>query len=516
MKHQKINLVVREATYDDISAIVALSKRIYGKDAMTQKELRGQLANFPEGQFVATYNDEVVGHCATFIISGELALQPHSWVQITGYGYASRHDPEGDYLYGMDMCVDEKLRGLRIGQRLYDQRKQLCVDLGLKGIIFGGRMPGLYRKIKQCGSAEAYVELVRNNALRDPVINFQLRNGFEILGVLSHYLPFDNESLGHATHMLWRNPLVDHDAERRQEQRGRTKNSVRIASVQYQVRKMRSFEDFSQQIEYFVDVAADYRADFILFPEMLTLPLLSIESQKLSPQESIEKITKYTDAFVAFMQKLAIAYNINIIGGSHPTKVVGDAIENHAYVFLRNGEVHYQPKIHPTPNERYWWNVKGGNKLKPIQTDCGPIGVLICYDAQFPELARHLTDQGAKILFVPFCTDERQGFLRVHYCCQARAIENQIYVATSGIVGNLPDVENMDVHYAQSGIFTPCDFPFARDGIAALADSNTETIIFADVKIDQLMVSRNSGTVQNLKDRRFDLYRVEWNKSHEI
>ncbi|MFT6072830.1 MAG: putative amidohydrolase [Alphaproteobacteria bacterium] len=263
-------------------------------------------------------------------------------------------------------------------------------------------------------------------------------------------------------------------------------------------------------MEYFIDVAADYRADFVTFPELITIPLLSIEKRRLSPEESIAKITEYTDEFVNFMQQAAVSYNINIIGGSHPTRIANGDIENHAYVFLRNGEVYAQPKIHPTPNERYWWNIKGGNYLKTIPTDCGDIGVLICYDSEFPELSRHLTDQGAKIIFVPFCTDERQGYLRVRYCSQARAIENQIYVVTAGVVGNLPDVENMDVHYAESAIFTPCDFPFARDGIAAIADTNTETIIFADLKMDQLTISRNSGTVQNLNDRRFDLYSVTW------
>ena len=72
---------------------------------------------------------------------------------------------------------------------------------------------------------------------------------------------------------------------------------------------------------------------------------------------------------------------------------------------------------------------------------------MICHDAQFPELARHLVDQGAMILFVPFCTDERRGYLRVRYCCQARAIENQVYVVMSGNVGNLPNVHNMDIQY---------------------------------------------------------------------
>lgn len=123
---------------------------------------------------------------------------------------------------------------------------------------------------------------------------------------------------------------------------------------------------------------------------------------------------------------------------------------------------HEQAKIHITPSEAESWKVQGGNALNAIQTDRGLIGVLICYDAEFPELARRLTEQGIHTLFVPFCTDERQGFLRVRYCCQARAVENQIYVALAGNVGNLPNVANMDIQYAQSCILMPCDFDPSR------------------------------------------------------
>jgi predicted amidohydrolase/ribosomal protein S18 acetylase RimI-like enzyme len=510
MKTEKIQLDVRQMAIEDIPAVAALSRKVYGKHSFNRNMLAGQLANFPEGQFVAEYNGEIVGHCATFIISGEIAFSKHSWGEITGYGYAARHDPDGDYLYGMEVCVDKEYRGLRIGQRLYDARKRLCETLRLKGIVFGGRMPNLAKRMKQCGTAEAYLEQVQNRKLRDPVVAFQTRNGFEIIGVLPGYLPSDTASMGYAAHMVWYNSKVD--AERNADDTRHTgvKSSVRIASVQFQVRKVTSFEDFAAQIEYFVDVAADYRSDFVLFPELITIPLLSIETRRLTPQESMEKITAYTEPFVQTLQHMAVSYNINIIGGSHPT-MVGDTLENHAYVFLRDGSVYTQPKIHPTPNERHWWNIRGGSRVEAIPTDCGPIGIMVCYDSEFPEMARHLTDQGVKLMFVPFCTDSRQGYLRVRYCCQARAIENQLYVATAGIVGNLPDVENMDVHYAQSGIFTPCDFPFARDGIAAEADANTETVVFADVQMDAINAARNSGTVQNLKDRRFDLYNVAWN-----
>src|SRR5690625_4652564 len=154
----------------------------------------------------------------------------------------------------------------------------------------------------------------------------------------------------------------------------------------------------------------------------------------------------------ASFRDLALSYNVNIIAGSHPTRVGNGRIENISYIFLRDGRTFEQPKIHPTPNERYWWNIEGGSTLSAIDTDCGPIGVLICYDAEFPELARHLADQGVQILFVPFCTDERQSYLRVRYCCQARAVDrkstrlNSSHVAISYAVFCLKKKKNTNLH----------------------------------------------------------------------
>jgi predicted amidohydrolase/GNAT superfamily N-acetyltransferase len=512
-KLEKSLLTVRNATYADISAIVQLGQKIYGENASDSKMVRGQISMFSAGQFVAEYEGKIVGHCATFIIQGDIALKPHSWNEITGYGFASRHDVDGDYLYGMEVCVDPDFRGLRIGQRLYNARKTLCQEYDLKGIVFGGRIPGYSRKRGKVESVEEYVKQVQEKKFRDPVLGFQLSNDFEPIGVLKNYLPGDKASGGYAVHLLWRNPYMqDLTQTKRNKQRGRLPNMVRVATVQFQVRKVTSEEQFERQMEYFVDVASDYSADFVCFPEMVTLALLSMEKERLSPEQSVARITEYTVRYVEFMQQLAISYNINIIGGSHPTRQKNGDIFNVCYVFLRDGSVHTQAKLHPTPNERYWWNIKGGSKLDAIETDCGPIGVQICYDSEFPEPTRYLADQGAMILFVPYCTDERQGHLRVRYCSQARAVENQMYVVTAGVVGNLPDVENMDIHYAQSGIFSPCDFPFDRDGISAECAANTEMIAFADLRLESLIMSRNSGTVQNLKDRRFDLYRVDWKK----
>ncbi|NBV07244.1 MAG: GNAT family N-acetyltransferase [Proteobacteria bacterium] len=509
IKKAKIN--IRNVTREDLTRIVSLSSKTYSDSISTSIEmLTGQFNRFPEGQFVVEADDKIVGHCATFIVREELAFADHTYSEITGGGFASKHDEDGDYLYGMEIVVDEEYRGLKIGQRLYNSRKALCKELNLKGIVFAGRMPNYAKKQKQVKSPEHYIELVIENKIKDPVIGFQLKNGFKFIKILKNYMLGDVESGKNAAFMIWENPDYSPKNEKYSVQRGKLNNSVRVLSVQFQVREVDNFIAFAKQIEYFVDVAADYKADFITFPEYVTLPLISIDKNKSSSTKNIETLANFTKEYVDFFQKMAISYNINIIGGTHPTRTDEGKIENAAYVFLRDGSVHTQAKIHITPSEKYWRNISGGNNLSTIETDCGTIGVLVCYDAEFPELSRHLTDQGMKILFVPFCTDEKQGYNRVRYCCQARAVENQIYVVMSGTVGNLPNVDNMDVNYSESCILTPCDFPFARDGIAATSIPNTEMVVISDLNIKSLVASRNSGTVQNLKDRRLDLYRVHF------
>ena len=512
MPQSKAKLIIRQARNSDARAVAALSAKVYGKpNAFTQAEIRGQINNFPEGQFVAEYEGQVVGHCATMVVTSEQAFAQHTWSEISGGGFGRPPAEDGDILYGFEVCVDPEFRRLRIGERFYRKRRELCQNLELKGIAFGGRMPGYSRRRRKFPDPQDYLDAVREKQIRDTVIMFQLNQGYEPQGILLDYLPSDKESGGHAVLMYWANPLAPPEtAIRFQGRRARLPSSVRVATVQFQMRGIAKIDEFEEQVEYWVDVASDYDSDFVVFPELFTLELLSIEKQKLAPTEAIEKVADYTERFCTFMEKMAVSYNINIIGGSHPTRMENGEIRNISYVFLRDGSTHTQEKLHPTPSERRWWNIKGGNGASVIPTDCGPIGVMICYDSEFPELARHLVNQGALLLFVPFCTDERRGYLRVRYCCQARAVENQCYVVTSGVVGNLPNVENMDIHYAESAVLTPSDFPFARDGVAADTAPNTETIAIADLSLDDLLTSRQSGAVQNLKDRRFDLFKVTW------
>ncbi len=510
-KIKKAKIELRNLERKDFANLVTFYDEIYGKDAgLSIEMLNGQINKFPEGQFVVTYNNEIVGHCASFLVSEEVGFKSHTYNEITGGGFASKHDEDGDYLYGMEVGVDKRHRGIKIGQRLYQARKDLCRKLRLKGIVFAGRMPNYAKKQKLVKTPEEYIRQVIDKKIKDPVIGFQIKNEFNFVKIIKGYLPYDKESLGFAALMTWENPHYIESTDDINSTKKTNKDKVRVCAVQFQVREVKTFEEFASQVEYFIDVASDYKSDFVLFPEFLTIPLISMDQNKYSTTENIERLSQLTDKYVRFFTEMSISHNINIIAGTHPRKNKKGEIENTAHVFLRDGSVHTQPKIHITPSEKYWRNINGGNVLSTIETDCGTIGVLVCYDSEFPELSRHLVDQGMQILFVPFCTDERQGYNRVRYCSQARAVENQIYVVMSGTVGNLPNVDNMDVNYAESCILTPCDFPFARDGIAATSIPNTEMIVMSDLNLDSLHASRKSGTVQNLKDRRLDLYQVKW------
>ena len=177
-----------------------------------------------------------------------------------------------------------------------------------------------------------------------------------------------------------------------------------------------------------------------------------------------------------------------------------------------DGTYEMYEKLHVTPDEIKSWGLNGGKLLNTFDTDCAKIGVLICYDVEFPELSRLMADQGMQILFVPFPDRYPECLFPVRVCAQARAIENECFVVIAGSVGNLPRVHNMDIQYAQSGVFTPCDFAFPTDGKRAEATPNTEMILVSDVDLDLLNELHTYGSVRNLKDRRNDLYEVRYKK----
>jgi predicted amidohydrolase len=280
------------------------------------------------------------------------------------------------------------------------------------------------------------------------------------------------------------------------------------------MRRIDSFDEFARQCQYYIDTAGDYQADFVLLPELFTTQLLSLFEER-QPGVAARKLAEYTPQYLDLLSDLAMKYNVNIIGGSQFVEEE-EGLFNISFLFRRDGTIDKQYKLHVTPNEARWWGVQGGSRLNVMNTDRGKIAILICYDVEFPELARMAVADGANMLFVPFNTNDRLGYLRVRSCAQARAIENQCYVAIAGCAGNLPSVQNADIHYSQCGIFTPSDISFARDAIAAESTPNIETVLVHDVDLELLHRNRSNGTVRPWTDRRTDIYSVQWKDENGV
>jgi predicted amidohydrolase/GNAT superfamily N-acetyltransferase len=467
-----------------------------------EHHLRKLIQIFPEGQVVIKVNDQIAGCALSIIVDSDLAEGQHTYQEITGNFTFSTHNPDGDVLYGIDVFIKPEFRGLRLGRRLYDYRKELCERLNLKSIAFGGRIPN-YHKYADKYSPKEYIEKVKHKEIHDPVLNFQLSNDFHPVRILKNYLQGDKPSGEYAVLLEWDNIYY----EKPNKKPSSIKKVVRVGLIQWQMRPYKDRDELMQQVEYFVDSVSAYHCDFALFPEYFNAPLMA-ENNHLSEPAAIRELAKHTEAIVKRFSELSISYNINIITGSMP-EMHGDHLYNVGYLCKRDGSVEKYEKLHVTPDEERVWGLMGGSILKTYDTDCGKIGILICYDSEFPELSRILADEGMDILFVPFLTDTQNGFSRVRYCAQARAIENECYVAIAGSVGNLPNVHNMDIQYAQSMVFTPCDFAFPANGIKAEATPNTEMILIADLDIDLLRELNKFGSVRNLNDRRKDLFELK-------
>ncbi len=507
LKDLEMRLQVRPLRLSDFEAIVALQQRCFpGMPCWTREHVESQLAHFPEGQIGVTLDDRLVASSCSLIVDYDLCSEWHDWKAVADRGYIRNHNPKGDALYGIEIMVDPDCRGLRLARRMYEARKRLARELNLKGIVIGGRIPG-YARHKDQMTAHEYVQKVEDKTLYDPVLTTQLANGFELKQLINDYLPSDEDSAGWATHMEWTNA----DYRPFQKRAMRPVQIVRLAAVQYQMRPIASFEEFERQVTFFVDTAGDYRCDFVAFPELLTTQLLTLVDQR-RPGSAARKLAEFTDRYLELFQHLAIRYHVNIVGGSN-FALEGGVLYNVSYLFRRDGTLGKQYKIHITPAEWRWWGVAGGDKVEVFETDCGRVAILICYDVEFPELARIAARKGAQVLFVPFNTDERFGYLRVRNCAMARCIENHVYAVLSGCVGNLPQVANADVHYAQSGIFTPADIPFSRDAIAAECTPGVETLVMQDLDLELLRRHRYRGTTQNWRDRRRDLYQVRYKEN---
>ena len=512
------SFLVRQMAFDDVPAVIELMERAFpGKPPWGPELIVHHLEIFPEGQLIAVDSaGHILGSASSLIIDWDDYAESANWSVITGDGSFDTHNPLGLTLYGAEIGVDASARHQGVGTKLYEARKDLIRERGLKRLLTGGRIAG-YDEVAEQLTPKEYVAEVVAGKRRDPALTFQLENGLVVLDVVPEYM-HDIESRGFATVLEWLNPeytssvglqaSLQHAALEQaaaEAMRGTPRpRRVRIAAVQYLLRPITCIEEFVHQVEFFVHSAKDYKAHFLLFPEFFTMQLLSYINEP-APAMAVRRLARMAPEYEALFMRLARETGIYIIGGTHPVFERGKVF-NAAHLFTPNGRVFRQKKVHLTSTESGPYQLSRGHGLYLYHTDFGNIAILVCYDVEFPEVARGMAEAGAEILFVPSCTDGREAFCRVRYCAQARAIENQVYVAMTGTVGNLPLVPYMATNYGQAAILTPSDYFFARDGIAAEGTLNQEQIIFADVDLDLLDEQRVNGSVIPLQDLIKDAY----------
>lgn len=272
--------------------------------------------------------------------------------------------------------------------------------------------------------------------------------------------------------------------------------NVKVSSVQFAYKPIKSFEDFESNVENLIQRAKG--SDFIVFPETFTMEL-----QYLIPNNDISKIHEFTEQYLELFTQLSRKKKQYIVAGSHVTKK-NDTYYNTGYIFCPDGEIFEHSKTHLFPLEPFL-GISPGNTIETFETTKAKVGLAICYEVEFPEVVRILTLKGAEIIFCPSYTIGEHGFWRVRHCCQARAIENQIYVVLSCMVGTPPITEMAG--WGRSAIMSPCENSWPPNGIIAEAKINEEMVITGELDLELLHQKRESGSAPTLKDRRPELYR---------
>ena len=355
LKEFEWKTVVRRLTIDDYDELVEMAKLCFpGMQPWGRDQIESQLDIFPEGQMCVEIDGRLAATSASLILEFDPSLEWHNWKAVADAGYIRNHKPKGDTLYGIEIMVHPEFRGMKLSRRLYDARKELCRQKNLARIIIAGRIPG-YHQHTETLSAREYIDHVVDKTIYDQVLTAQLSNGFSVQGLIANYLPSDAESCGYATYLEWTNLDFVPGAKRRFHH---AVEPIRICVVQYEMRAVKDFDEFSQQCEFFLDTASDYKCDFVLFPELFTTQLLSCV-KATRPGQAARQLADFTPQYLDFFTEMAVKYDVNVIGGSQFVVEHG-TLYNVSYLFQRDGSIGKQYKIHITPSERKWWGVNAG------------------------------------------------------------------------------------------------------------------------------------------------------------
>jgi predicted amidohydrolase len=278
--------------------------------------------------------------------------------------------------------------------------------------------------------------------------------------------------------------------------------NVKIAAAQYDVGFLANWHEYRRKVERWVADAAEQQAKILLFPEYFSMELASLFGVAVysSLSKQLDALQTIHQDFLALFQSLAKDQQCIIQAGTFPVRIDTGAYRNRAYLFMPDGGVDFQDKLMMTRFENEQWFIQAGDELKIFATDYGKIAINICYDSEFPLLARRQVEAGANLILVPSCTDTIAGYHRVKIGCQARALENQCYVLQSPLVGLAPWSEAVDVNVGAAGIYTPVDRGFPDNGVLAMGEFNQTQWLTTEIDLNNCAAVRAQGQVFNYQD----------------
>lgn len=272
---------------------------------------------------------------------------------------------------------------------------------------------------------------------------------------------------------------------------------VKVATAQYPIEAVADFSTWQTKVGRWVDDAASAGANLLLFPEYAAMEISAIDPATAGDLKgSLRTVIAAADAANTHYRALAMRAGVTILAGSMPTALGNGRIVNRATLFVPDGRSGHQDKIVMTRFEREQWDISGGDDLRLFRTNLGPIGVSICYDVEFPMIARAQAETGAKIILAPSCTDTMQGYWRVRIGAQARALENQCFVVQAPTVGMAPWSVAVDENYGAAGVFVPPDGDSPEDGVLALGTEGKAGWVHAQIDLERVPQWRQEGAVR--------------------
>jgi predicted amidohydrolase len=275
----------------------------------------------------------------------------------------------------------------------------------------------------------------------------------------------------------------------------------RLATAQYDIGFLRNWDDYRAKIDRWVKEAVSNGAKLLLFPEYFSMELASLFPEQVykSLSQQLSKMQTMLPDFLNLFSALAERHGLYIVAGSFPVRQ-GNGYRNRSFLFRPDGTRDYQDKLQMTRFENEQWMISTGNEIKAFDTEFGTVGIAICYDIEFPMIARKQVEAGANLILVPSCTDTLAGYYRVRIGCQARALENQCYVAQSPTVGEAPWSEAVDVNIGAAAVYTPVDYGYPDNGILAIGEINWVQWLYADIDLASIAQVRQTGQVFNYRD----------------